>query len=118
MSFGVGADASTAMAANVEKRLQRIIPITRNDYAFTRDLAQKIVARRRNLVGSPGADPGFAVEALELVAEEIGVCVVAGRQSRRNGLGVRSPSVVSEATAEEKLVASSESAAVASDTTT
>jgi hypothetical protein len=78
------------MAANVEKRLQRIIPITRNDYAFTRDLAQKIVARRRNLVGSPGADPGFAVEALELVAEEIGVGVVAGRQSRRNELGVRS----------------------------
>jgi len=30
------------------------------------------------LVGSPGADPILAVEAFEFVAEDIGVCVVAG----------------------------------------
>ncbi len=41
-------------------------------------------------MGATSADPGLAVEAFEFIAEEIGVRVVAGRQGRGNGLGVRS----------------------------
>jgi len=78
MSFGGGADAGTAVPAHIEKRPQRVTRVTSNDDAFVRNLAQKIVAGRRDLVGASGADPGLAVEALELVAEEIGVSVVAG----------------------------------------
>src|SRR3984893_430294 len=90
MPFGAGTNAGTTMSADVEKRAQRITPVPRNDDAFIRDLAQKIVARRRDLVGAPGADPSLAVEAFEFVAEDIVVCVVAGGKSCRNGLGVRS----------------------------
>ena len=78
MSLGGGADAGSAMSADVEKRAQRITLVPRNDDAFTRDLAQKIVARRWDVIGAPGADPGLAVEAFEFVAEDIGVRVVAG----------------------------------------
>src|SRR5271169_4455411 len=78
MSFGGRADAGTAMPAHVEKRLQRASPVASNDDAFTRDLAEKIGARLRNLVDAPGADPGLAVEAFELATEEIRVRVVAG----------------------------------------
>src|SRR4029077_3029719 len=77
MPFGAGTNAGTAMSADVEKRAQGVTPVPRNDDAFTRDLAQKIVARRRDLVCPPGADPGLAVKAFECVAENIGVCVVA-----------------------------------------
>jgi hypothetical protein len=76
MPFGAGTNAGTAMSADVEKRAQGVTPVPRNDDAFTRDLAQKIVARRRDLVCPPGADPGLAVKAFEFVAEDIGVCVV------------------------------------------
>ena len=78
MSFGAGADAGTAMPAHIEKRPQGATPVASNDDAFTGDLAHKIVTRRRDLVGAPGADPGLAVEAFEFVAEEIMVRVVAG----------------------------------------
>ena len=79
MSFAAGADAGTAMPAYIEKRPQRATPVASNDDTFARDFAEKIVARRRDLVGSPGADPVLAVEAFEFVAEEIRVCVVTGR---------------------------------------
>ena len=59
VSFGAGADAGTAMPAHVEKRPHRASAVTSNDDAFTRHLANKIVARRRNLVGAPGADPAY-----------------------------------------------------------
>src|ERR1700690_3152149 len=78
MSFGAGADACTAMPAYVEERPHRATPVTSNDDAFARDLAHKIVARRGNLVSAPGADPRIAIEALEFIAEEIRVGVVAG----------------------------------------
>ena len=79
MPFGAGTDAGAAMPAHVEKRPQRVTAIASNDDAFTRNLSQKKVARRRDLICAPGADPGLAVEAFEFVAEEIGICVVAGR---------------------------------------
>jgi hypothetical protein len=66
------------MPADVEKRQQRVTPVTRNDDALTGDIAKKIVARRRDLVGPPDTDPALAVEAFEFFAEEIEVCVVAG----------------------------------------
>jgi len=73
MSFGAGADASAAMPAHVEKRPQRATRVASNDDAFTRNLAQKIIARRRDLMSAAGADPGLAVEAFEFVAEQVGV---------------------------------------------
>src|SRR5579864_2079765 len=78
MPFGAGTNAGTTMSADVEKCAKRVTPVPGNDDAFTRDLAQKIIAWRRDLVGAPGADPGLAVESFEFVAEDIGVCVVAG----------------------------------------
>jgi hypothetical protein len=79
MPFGAGTDPGAAMPADVEKRAQRVTAITSNDDAFTRNLSQKKVARCRNLVCAPGADPSLAVEAFDFVVEEIGICVVAGR---------------------------------------
>jgi hypothetical protein len=79
MPFGAGTDASAAMPANVEKCAQRVTAITSNDDAFTGNLSQKKVARRRDLIYAPGANPGLAVEAFDFVAEEIRICVVAGR---------------------------------------
>ena len=77
--FGAGTDPCAAMPADVEKRAQRVTAIiSRNDDAFTGHLAQKIVARRGDLVGAPGADPVLAIEAFEFVTKEIGVRVVAG----------------------------------------
>jgi hypothetical protein len=76
--FGAGTDAGTSMPADVEKRPQRVALVSRNDDAFTGHLAQKIVARRGDLVGAPGADPVLAIEAFEFVTKEIGVRVVAG----------------------------------------
>ena len=90
MSFGDGADTGTTMPADVEKRMHRVTGIPRNDDAFTRNLAQKIVARRRNLVCAPSADPGLAVKAFELIAKQIGVCVVTCRQSCCKRFGVSS----------------------------
>src|ERR1035437_7190998 len=89
MSFGAGADAGAAMPAHVEKRPQRAIFVASNDDAFIRDRAQKIVARRRHLIGAADADPGLAVEAFQFVAEKVGVRVVAGWQRRSNGFCVR-----------------------------
>jgi hypothetical protein len=79
MSFGSGADAGTAMSTHVEERPHRATPVTSNDDAFIRDFAQIIVSRRWYLVGAPGANPSLAVEAFELVTEEIGVGVITGR---------------------------------------
>src|SRR5581483_5029556 len=79
MSFSAGADAGAAMAAHVEKGSQRATRVASDNDAFIRDLAEKIVARLRNLVDAPGANPTLTVEAFELGAEEIGICVVAGR---------------------------------------
>src|ERR1700720_515076 len=76
MSFIAGADAGTAMPAHIEKRLQRATRVASNDDTFARNFAEKIVARRRDLVGSPGADPVLAVEAFKFVAEQIRVSVV------------------------------------------
>jgi len=78
MPLGAGTDSGPAMSADVEKRQQRVSPVTRNDDALTGDIAKKIVARRRELFGPPGADPVLAVEAFEFLTEEIEVCVVAG----------------------------------------
>jgi hypothetical protein len=78
MPFRAGTDARTAMSADVEKRSQRVTPITSNDDALPRDLSQKKVAWRRDLVCAPSADPGLAVEAFEFVPEEFGIGVVAG----------------------------------------
>jgi hypothetical protein len=77
MSCRAGADPGTAMPAHIEKPPQRAIPVASNDDALPRDLAQKVIARRRDLVGASGADPGLAVEAFQLVAEEIRICVIA-----------------------------------------
>jgi hypothetical protein len=79
MAFGAGTDPGAAMPADVEKRPQRVTRVPRNNDAFTRNLSQKKVARCRDLVCAPGADPGLAVEAFEFIAEEIGIGVVAGR---------------------------------------
>src|SRR6185369_93753 len=76
MSFAAGADAGAAMPAHVEKCPHRSTPVASNDDAFTCNLAHKKVARRWNLVGAPGADPGIAIETFELVAEKIRVGVV------------------------------------------
>ncbi len=78
MPLGAGTDSGPAMPADVEKRQQRVTPVTRNDDALTGNIAKKIVARRRDLVGPPDTDPVLAVEAFEFFAEEIEVCVVAG----------------------------------------
>jgi hypothetical protein len=78
MPFSAGTDAGAAMPAYVEKRPQRATAVTSNDDAFIGHLADKIVARRRDLTGTPGADPGLAVEAFEFVTEEIAIRVVAG----------------------------------------
>jgi len=78
MSLGARADAGAAMPAHVEKRLQRATPVASNNDAFTRDLAKKIVARLRDLVGATGANPGLAVEPFEFVTEKTRVRVVAG----------------------------------------
>ena len=79
MSSSVGADAGTAMPANVEKGPQRVTRVASNDDAFPRELSQKIVAWHLDLVRAPSADPSLAVEAFEFVAEQFGVSVVAGR---------------------------------------
>ena len=68
------------MPADVEERPQRVIPVTRNNDAFTGDFAQKVVTRLWNPVYTPDANPVVAVEALEFFAEQIGVRVIAARQ--------------------------------------
>jgi hypothetical protein len=79
MPLGAGTDAGTTMPTHVEKRPQRAALVASDDQAFTGDLAQKIVAWSRDLIGAPGADPGLAIEAFDLVAEKIGIRVIAGR---------------------------------------
>jgi hypothetical protein len=78
MSLGAGADAGATMPADIEERPQRVIFVTRNNDAFTGDLAQKVVSRLWNPVYTPSANPVVAVVAFEFVAEEIGVSVIAG----------------------------------------
>jgi len=70
------------MPAHIEKRPQRVIPVTRNNDAFTGDIAQKVVTRLRDPVYTPGTDPVMTVKAFEFFAKEIGVRVIAGGQSR------------------------------------
>src|SRR5579864_2982449 len=72
MPLGEGTHACTTMPADIEKRAQRVTPVPRNDDAFTRDLTQKIVARRRDLVCTPSADPGSAVETLQFSRKRSG----------------------------------------------
>ena len=90
MSFCVGANAGATMTADIEESPQRVISVTCNYDAFTGDVAQKVVARLGNPVGTPGADPVVAVEAFEFFAEEIGVRVVTGGERRGHVCGIGS----------------------------
>jgi hypothetical protein len=90
MSLRAGANAGATMPANVEECSQRVISVTRNNDAFARNLAQKVVPRLWNAAYTPDADPVFVVEAFEFFAEEAGVRVIAGRQRRRGCWSLRS----------------------------
>lgn len=80
--FCLRTEPGATMAANVEERAQRVVPIARNNDAFTGDLAQKVVTRLWNPVYTPDAGPVVTVEALEFFGEEIGVRVITGGQGR------------------------------------
>src|ERR1017187_5735849 len=57
MPLGAGADARATMPAHVEKRPHQVILAASNNQAFPGNLAQKIIARSRDLIGAPRADP-------------------------------------------------------------
>src|SRR5215475_3857039 len=98
MSFWAGANAGATVTADVEERPQRVISVTRNDDAFTRDVAQKVVTPLCNPVGTTGADPVVTVEAFEFFAEEIGVRVVAGGERRGDLCGIGSWQIAPQST--------------------
>src|SRR5215472_17242152 len=60
MSLRAGAYAGATMPANVEECPQRVISVTRNNDAFARELAQKVVTRLWNPVYTPDANPVLA----------------------------------------------------------
>ena len=74
------AESRTAMAADVEQRVNRACSIARDDDALVAECADEVVARVGNLIGAAGADPAVEIEALELRAVERGVGVEAARQ--------------------------------------
>ena len=66
----------TTMPANVIEGAHRAALVADDDDAFSRDLAQEVVARLRNLIGTARAHPCLTVEAFHLLAENFGIGVV------------------------------------------
>src|SRR5260370_36821361 len=68
------------MPAHIVERVDRVRRAARDDDAFARDMAQKVIARIRNRLRAPGADPACPVEALHLLPENIAARIVARGQ--------------------------------------
>src|SRR5438094_3120675 len=73
MAVGLIADARAAMTADVEQRVHLSRSVAHDDDAFAGERAREVVARVRNLIGAPGADPAIEIETFELTAIEIRV---------------------------------------------
>src|SRR5262249_41089078 len=100
MPFGLLAQPCTAMAADVEQRVDRPLLVSRDDDAVVADRAREKVAGAWNLVGAPRADPAVEIETLQLGAIEVGVGVKLsgkGRVHRVARLKARAPSASRQA---------------------
>src|SRR5258707_12393567 len=82
-ALGGSAQARAAMAAHIIESADLAARIAGDDNALAGDVAQEVVAGPRNLTGAAGANPGLAIKALELFAENVRVGVIAPGKSRR-----------------------------------
>src|SRR5207249_4571834 len=72
VALRISTDSRAAMTADVEQRVNAAVLAARDDEAFGRNRTREVVARIRNLVGAPGADPAIEIEALKLHSIELG----------------------------------------------
>src|SRR3954469_11210795 len=69
----LGYHPRATVAAHIVKRADRLIVVTVDDNALTSNFTQEIVAGIRDLIGTPGANPRLAVEALPFITEKFWV---------------------------------------------
>src|SRR5262252_10012981 len=79
---GLIADASAAMAAHVEERVDVSRSVANDDDALVADRTGEVVAGVRDLIGASRANPAIEVEAFELAAVEVRVGIESARQRR------------------------------------
>src|SRR4051812_21554834 len=88
ISFSGGAHARAAVAADVVESLHGVFRIAHNDEAFAPDFPQEIIAWSRNDVCPTGANPRPEVEFLEVQAEQLRICVIAGGKRLKTGVSL------------------------------
>src|SRR4029077_18368864 len=81
MAFGRSTDAGAAVAANVEKGVYAAACIASDNDALTGNLSQNEVAGAWNFGLAACIYPHLRVEAVHLVAKDLGIGVVALRKS-------------------------------------
>jgi hypothetical protein len=71
------------VTADVVERAEEPAGVARDDDAFATHIAQEILARLANLLGSSSADPASEEESLHFLLKQFRICVVPGGQSFR-----------------------------------